>query len=100
MNVIENTSVLALAERLEVHVEGTERLAGLLRVVEALRRRGHVIVLKWDGERNSETGDNGSFTAIVSGGVLAGEFFRRDDETLEGALEHVLIGYAEWAKMA
>jgi hypothetical protein len=59
MSAIVDAKVLALAERLGVHVEDAERLSGLLRVVEALRRRGHVIVLKWDGERNPEAGDNG-----------------------------------------
>lgn len=33
---------------------------------------------------------------MISGGDLGDEFFRRDDATLEGALEDVLSAYAEW----
>lgn len=98
MSAIIDTKVLALAERLDLRVAGVERVSGLLRVVEELRIRGYVIVLKWDGERNSEAENNGPYTAIVSGGNLAGEFFRRDDETLEGALEYVLSRYEEWER--
>ena len=97
MSSIANPEVLALAELLGVAVSDTERRTGLLRIVDALGKRGHVVVLKWDGQRNPEMGDNGAFTAIISGGDLAGEFFRRDDETLEGAIEYVLTGYARWA---
>lgn len=90
--------VVALAERLAVPLQRQDATLDLLRLVDGLRRRGHVFVLKWDGERDTASGDNGAFTAILSGGALDGEFFRRDGVTLQGAVEGVLEAYERWLR--
>lgn len=82
--------VEALASELGVNLDGPDTLSALLRVVDALHRQGYVIVLKWDGERETSP-----FTAVVSGPPLNGDFYRRDDETLELALTFVLTEFSK-----
>ena len=98
MDAIVDPRVVTLAGAMDVSLKKTRRLEDLLTIVEALRTKGYVIVLKWDGERNPEAGDNGPFTAVITGGDLrlSGDFFRKDDDTLEQALENVLGGLSEW----
>ncbi|MBB2923531.1 hypothetical protein [Cellulomonas cellasea] len=99
MDEITDERILLLADRLHVTVRDVGHLAGLLRIVEGLRSEGFVIVLKWDGQRDVDANDNGPYTALVTRGGLEGEFFRRDDESLEGALEDVLAALSErWAQ--
>lgn len=93
MNQHVDPKVATLAARLGVDPGGAEPATVLLAVVEALRRQGFVVVLKWDGERHPEVGDNGPYTAMLSRPGLDQLFFRRDDETLVGALEAVLREY-------
>ena len=70
----------------------------LLPIVEAACDRGFVCVLKWDGERDPDAGDNGGCTVIISGGPLTGSdtFFRIDAATMETALVSVLSSLGDW----
>lgn len=63
-----------------------------LPLLERMRLEGAVVVLKFDGERGP--GDNGPYTALVSGKVLKGDFFRTDADTLEEALAYIIVNYA------
>ncbi|GCE14140.1 hypothetical protein [Tengunoibacter tsumagoiensis] len=63
-----------------------------LPVIEKMRREGAVILLEWDGERGQ--GDNGVYTAVVSGKTLKGEHFRIDADTIEEALSYIIVNYA------
>lgn len=63
-------------------------------LIEKMRADGAVTVLKVDGERKGDE-VNGPYTAIVSGQVLEGEFFRVDASSIEDALAYVIVNYAE-----
>lgn len=73
-------------------------LLGLLRVFDALREQGLVLLVKWDGERQPKLGDNGQYTALITGPNLVREdaFFRKDDSSMEAAMQDVLTGYHDW----
>lgn len=83
-----SADVQALADQLGVALDGLESPLALLQVVEELRLRGYVIVLKWDGER----GESKPYTAVITGPPLGEDFLRRDDQTLAKALTKVLEG--------
>jgi len=65
----------------------------LFPLLEKLRADGAVIMLKWDGEHGSG-GDQGPYTALITGRVLSGEFFRADRASIEEALAEVIVAYA------
>jgi hypothetical protein len=64
-----------------------------LPLLEKIRLDGAVIVLKLDGER-IQVEDNGPYTAVISGQMLKGEYFRIDAYSLEDALDYVIVNYA------
>lgn len=73
-----------------------EERAGLdvyLPLLEKIRQDGAVIVLKFDGER-IHIEDSGPYTAVISGQILKGEYFRIDAHSLEEALDYVIVNYA------
>jgi hypothetical protein len=91
--------VAALALSLNIEfAPGEPVLLGLLRVFDALREQGLVLLVKWDGERNPQAGDNGQYTALITGPPLvsADAFFRKDDSSMEAAMQDVLVGYYDW----
>jgi hypothetical protein len=87
-----------LCDALDVPSSEGEGYVRLLPVVDALRGRGFVVVLKWDGEREPSAGDSGQFTAVLTGGDLAaaGESLRSDAGSMEQALTSVLASFAVW----
>ena len=66
----------------------------LMPILERLRADGAVVMMKLDGERTAGS-DQGPYTALITGQVLAGEFFRSDQPTMEQALSEVVIAYAK-----
>ncbi len=65
----------------------------LMPILEKLRADGAVVMMKLDGE-HARGSSQGPYTALITGQVLAGEFFRSDQPTLEQALAEVIVGYA------
>ncbi len=65
----------------------------VLPILAKMRADGAVIFFKLDGQRGP--GDNGAYTAHVSGPPLDGDFVRVDADTVEDALAHVIVRYAE-----
>lgn len=65
----------------------------LMPILEKLRGDGAVVMLKLDGEHESGS-EEGPYTALITGQVLAGEFFRSDHPTMEQALAEVIVAYA------
>lgn len=64
----------------------------VLPIIEAMRKEGAVVLLKFDGARvDSEAGP---YTVLVSGGPLGDEFFRVDCQVLEDGLAKVITSYA------
>ncbi len=66
----------------------------VLPILEKMKGEGAVIVIKLDGQR-TPSDDNGSYTLIVSGGLLEEEFLRVDTDGLEDGLSNVIVGYAK-----
>ncbi len=62
----------------------------ILPLLERMRQDGAVVLFKLDGERTGRP-----YTAVVSGPVLKGEFFRTDASALEDALAYVIVHYAQ-----
>jgi len=85
---VHTPGALTMASALDVRIEDASRLEGLIRLADALRSEGLVVVVKWDGERQPDAGDNGPYTVVVSR-PSDGSFIRRDDDSLEGAFEYV-----------
>ena len=66
----------------------------LMPMLEKLRAEGAVVMFKLDGEH--QPGSNqGPYTALATGEVLAGKYFRADRPTPEEALAAVIIAYAK-----
>jgi hypothetical protein len=87
-------SVTKLAESMGI-ISFQEELTGLdafLPLLEKMRLEGAIILLKLDGERGK--GDTGPYTALVSGKMLNGDFFRIDADSMENALAYVVVHYA------
>jgi hypothetical protein len=70
----------------------SDSLDQFLPIIEKMRLEGAVVLLKWDGERG--VGDNGPCTALVSGKVLQGDFFRTDADSMKEALTYIIANYA------
>ncbi|GJM24725.1 MAG: hypothetical protein DHS20C16_11400 [Phycisphaerae bacterium] len=66
----------------------------LMPILEKLRADGAVVMMKLDGEHRAGS-DQGPYTALITGQVLAGEFFRSDQPTIEQALSEVITAYAK-----
>jgi hypothetical protein len=66
----------------------------LMPILERLRADGAIVMMKLDGEHRTGN-DQGPYTALITGQVLAGEFFRSDQPTMEQALSEVVIAYAK-----
>jgi hypothetical protein len=66
----------------------------VLPLLERMRQEGAVVVFKLDGERTGH-----SYTAVVSGSIMQGDFFRTDASSLEKALAYIIVHYAHlrWA---
>jgi hypothetical protein len=91
--------VASLASDLGVEFSPDEpTLLRLLKTFDALREQGLVLLVKWDGERQPHLGDNGQYTALITGPPLADDevFFRKDDSSMEAAMQAVLAGYHDW----
>ena len=65
-------------------------------ILEKIKKNGAVVVVKLDGQRTGEE-DTGSYTVVISGGVLGENFIRIDDESLENALTRSIRAYVEAA---
>ena len=82
-----------IATELGVSFDSTSSgLDQFLPIIEKIRLEGAVVLLKWDGER--EVGNNRPYTALVSGNVLQGDFFRTDAESMKEALTYIIANYA------
>ncbi|QPB83412.1 hypothetical protein CWC22_010620 [Pseudoalteromonas rubra] len=66
----------------------------VLPLLDKIKGEGGIVIIKFDGERNSED-DNGQYTLMISGTPLAGDFIRTDSETVEEGLATVITEYAE-----
>ncbi len=66
----------------------------IMPILEKLRADGAVVMMKLDGEYTAGS-DQGPYTALITGQVLAGEFFRSDQPKIEQALAEVIIEYAK-----
>ena len=66
----------------------------LMPILEKLRADGAIVMMKLDGE-HAVGSDEGPYTALITGQVLRGEFFRSDQPTMEQALSEVIIAYAK-----
>lgn len=61
-----------------------------LPLLEQMRQEGAVVLFKLDGERTGHP-----YTAVVSGSIMQGDFFRTDASSLEQALAYVIVHYAQ-----
>lgn len=89
--------VLAIAAHLNLDPERNLGLDALWPLLEAIRNDGGVVVIKLDGERSPQFGDNGVYTVVLSSGSLFDDFFRRDSDDLRQTLLESIAYYAERA---
>ena len=61
----------------------------VLPLLERMRQEGAVVLFKLDGERTARP-----YTAVVSGPIMQGDFFRTDASSLEEALAYIIVHYA------
>lgn len=62
-------------------------------LIEEMMMAGCVVVMKLDGARNPEAGDNGKYTIIATGGPLGSVSIRGDFENLDDGLSYLIGNY-------
>lgn len=79
----------SLALNIECIPEDWTGVDAVLPILERMKAEGAVVIIKLDGGR-----DRRQYTAVVSGRALGDDYFHIDAETLDEALCHVIMGYA------
>lgn len=77
-----------------ISVMNIDSIDYFLPFIEKMKNEGAVVVIKFDGER-TKIDDSGSYTVLVSGQVLNGDFIRTDSDSLKSALVYVIGNYGE-----
>lgn len=62
-------------------------------LIEKMKNEGATIVLKLDGQRIPENGDNGQYTIIAQNGPLGDSMIRGNFEDVDEALCHLIVNY-------
>jgi hypothetical protein len=62
-------------------------------LIDLIVEQGGTVILKFDGERQPDQGDNGKITVIAQGGCLDGDLIRGDFVDLDSSLCHLLGCY-------
>ena len=64
-------------------------------LIAMMMTNGATVVIKLDGQRQPDEGDNGNYTVIAQGGPLEGDMIRGDFEDLDQSLCYLIGNYFE-----
>ncbi len=91
-----NEAVCAIATKLGLPEISSswQGIDAVMPILDKIKDEGGIVIIKIDGERVPD-GDNGSYTVMVSGPPLNGDFIRTDCDVVEDGLTTIILAYAE-----